>query len=204
MNKICIYLLTSPSGKIYIGKTSNFEKRMQSYAVQKAIRQPLLNRSILKYGFENFTKDILCECDKMSLNYWEVFYIKLFNSTNKSFGMNLHLGGNGGNVMTKEGRQRMLDMLVQRIGNKNPNFGNHFKHTETARKNMLQNQPSRKGCKNSRAKSVICIETGEVFGTANEAGKKIGVSGSMICRIVKGERKTAKGLHFERTAATDF
>ena len=48
-----------------------------------------------------------------------------------------------------------------------------------------------------KARKVRCIETGEVFDSCSEAGKAIGVTASCIRQIVIGNRKSARGLHFE-------
>ena len=48
-----------------------------------------------------------------------------------------------------------------------------------------------------KARKVRCIETGEVYNSYGEAGKAIGSDASSICRLLSGERKSVKGLHFE-------
>ena len=56
-NFSCIYKLTSPSGKIYIGQTQCLYKRFQDYRKPKA--NEYLMKAILKYGLENITVEIL-------------------------------------------------------------------------------------------------------------------------------------------------
>ena len=53
----CIYKLTSPSGKIYIGQTQCLYKRFQDYRKPKA--NEYLMKAILKYGLENISVEIL-------------------------------------------------------------------------------------------------------------------------------------------------
>ena len=48
-----------------------------------------------------------------------------------------------------------------------------------------------------KVRKVRCIETGEVYNGYSEAGKAIGVTASCIRQIVIGNRKSARGLHFE-------
>ena len=48
-----------------------------------------------------------------------------------------------------------------------------------------------------KLRKVRCIETGEVYNSCAEAGRAIGVSASLVNKVVSGEKKSAKGLHFE-------
>lgn len=48
-----------------------------------------------------------------------------------------------------------------------------------------------------KAKKVMCIETGMVYNSYNEAGRAIGASVSLISKVVSGEIGSAKGFHFE-------
>ena len=56
-NFSCIYKLTSPSGKIYIGQTQCLYKRFNDYRKPKA--NQYLMKAILKYGLENIIVVIL-------------------------------------------------------------------------------------------------------------------------------------------------
>lgn len=94
-----IYKWTSPIGKSYIGQTVNPKARKHDflgssyyYAGEK------INRARKKYGPENFTYEILieikCANEKelfKSLDYWEIFYIKKYNSVKN--GYNISEGG---------------------------------------------------------------------------------------------------------------
>ena len=48
-----------------------------------------------------------------------------------------------------------------------------------------------------KARKVRCIETGEVFDSCIEAGRKLGLPKSAVSKIIRGTQKSAKGLHFE-------
>jgi group I intron endonuclease len=94
-----IYKITSPSGKIYIGQTFNFERRMSSYRSGYCKNQKILFRSLIKYGFENHKVEIIDNSDSIKeLLNLEKFYIELFNSYNSENGMNLTRGGDGCNI----------------------------------------------------------------------------------------------------------
>lgn len=59
------------------------------------------------------------------------------------------------------------------------------------------------GEKNPRSKAVRCVETGEVFPTITAAGKSVGITHSRIRECCLGNRKTAKGFHWEYYIAED-
>lgn len=47
------------------------------------------------------------------------------------------------------------------------------------------------------SKSVICIETGEIFKSVNHAGKELCLNVGNISLVCSGKRKTCSGLHFK-------
>ena len=51
--------------------------------------------------------------------------------------------------------------------------------------------------KSRKARKVRCIETGEVYNSCIEAGRKLGLPKSAVSKIIRGTQKSAKGLHFE-------
>ena len=129
-NFSCIYLITSPVGKVYIGRTVNFRKRYNSYSKLRAIGQPRLYRSLNKYGFDSHNIEILIRCNIEELNFWESFYIKLFDSFNTEHGLNLTSGGdsslhteetkkkigeaNKGKIYSDETRKKMSEAFKER------------------------------------------------------------------------------------------
>ena len=93
----CIYMLTSPSGKRYIGQTINLRNRMQKYACNDSKGQVAIYRAIKKYGWENFDVDILLDVKRNDnirevLNIFESAFIKKFNTIDP-YGYNLTYGG---------------------------------------------------------------------------------------------------------------
>ena len=81
---IGIYKITSPSGKIYIGQSIDIEKRFKGYKYSKAKKQPVLNRSFLKYGVDKHIFEIVCECLKSELYELEAYYQKLYSANSKT------------------------------------------------------------------------------------------------------------------------
>jgi len=92
-NIYCIYKHTSPIEKHYIGQTNNYSKRTSNH--KKRNNQCLaFANAIKKYGWENFTHEILEENLTIDqANEREQFYIEYYNSLAPN-GYNLQTGGN--------------------------------------------------------------------------------------------------------------
>ena len=104
-----LYRLTSPSGRAYIGITNNVKKRWQEHAnASRCGSKCALHLAIKKYGFENFTKEILV---KSYLDYAKDLEVKaiIAYSTMVPAGYNMTAGGDGtvGYIFTEAQKQRM-------------------------------------------------------------------------------------------------
>ena len=75
---IGIYKITSPSGKIYIGQTTNFTKRKNYYKNGAKPYQVRIHNSLQKYGYDAHTIEFIEQCLVENLNererYWQDFY----------------------------------------------------------------------------------------------------------------------------------
>ena len=97
-----IYMYTSPSGKMYIGKTTNEYHRKVTHRNQAKNPKDYFHRAMAKYGFDSFTYEVLFRTksyDTNKLNYilntMEQYYIKKYGTTDPSIGYNLTIGGEG-------------------------------------------------------------------------------------------------------------
>jgi len=136
---IGIYKITSPSNKIYIGKSFNIINRFKRYKKLLCKEQPKLYRSFKKYGTENHIFEIIEKFDSIELkdlNNKEIYYIKLFNSKEK--GLNCTNGGDGilGFKHTKETVKNMSD----RLKGKPSKFKGSHHSTESKNKISLKNK----------------------------------------------------------------
>lgn len=130
MRKFVIYKITNlVNGKIYIGKTSRFEKRKKGYyqkslgkyKKESRISKSLITQALQKYGFENFKFEIIEEVlTPEILNEREKFWIRTFNSVDKSIGYNIALGGNGGDLFTNHpNKEAYREKIVKATSGKN-------------------------------------------------------------------------------------
>ena len=91
-----VYKYTSPSNKVYIGLTSgtqNKRARSKGYGYKRCTA---FWRAIEKYGWDNFTYEILAQdLTEEDAKQLEKYYIKLYNSTNPEKGYNISAGGDG-------------------------------------------------------------------------------------------------------------
>ena len=91
-NPGCVYLLTAPSGKQYVGITTQpIEKRWEGHQ-KKSSNCILVKRAIEKYGWDKINKEILLYCQKDQLGDFEKTFIALYNSLAPN-GMNCTSGG---------------------------------------------------------------------------------------------------------------
>ena len=155
MNNFCVYKHTSPSGKVYIGITSQKPKdRWDSGHGYK--NNIYFSRAIQKYGWANITHEVLLEgLTKSEAETKEKELIALYKSSDRHFGYNIALGGHI-NCFSEETRLKMSNShkgkklsIAQReklsiafSGENHPFYGKH--HTEEARKKISENQKGRK------------------------------------------------------------
>lgn len=100
-NRYWVYKLTSPSKRVYIGITSNIIKRFGCYKNLFTEGQPFLHKSLLKYGFENFNKEILhIGLSKNEAKSLEIEYVAIYKK--KRISLNLTDGGDTGNHLRGE------------------------------------------------------------------------------------------------------
>jgi group I intron endonuclease len=113
-----IYILTSPSGKSYIGQTiQSLDKRWKQHidASRREYKDncKVLNKSIRKYGHIHFTHSVLEECDNELLNTKEVEYIEKYN-TMVPYGMNIKQG-DGADSSSEVSKQKISESCKGRV-----------------------------------------------------------------------------------------
>ena len=103
-----IYCHLFPNGKRYIGITSVSPERRWGNGKNYSTC-PLINRAILKYGWENVKHDIIDTVEsKEEAETKEQYYISLFRSNESKYGYNVLPGGNvANNPLTDEIRYKL-------------------------------------------------------------------------------------------------
>lgn len=198
MNKWTVYIHITPSGKRYIGITSNkVENRWQN---GKGYRFQVFYRAILKYGWSNINhiifKNNLSEAEAKKE---EINLIKLYKTRDSAFGYNYTDGGDGalGYVFTEEQKAKLKEANT---GIKNHFYGkkhsietiSKFKqpYSEERKASLRVPKPNAQGKNNHNAKAVICLDTNEVFDTIAQASIKYHIASANIIKCCVGQRKT--------------
>jgi hypothetical protein len=100
-----IYKITSPTGKMYIGQSTNIENRKYYYTSIKCDKQHKLYNSLQKYGWEQHTFEILEECTLEQLNEKEIYWGLKYDVLGEN-GLNLRLGDANG-LCSEETKQKI-------------------------------------------------------------------------------------------------
>ena len=117
----CIYLLTNLITLMcYVGKSIDFEARMDEHKKGKDIDKSYVERSIRKHGWHNFKVEILIDnIPEEALSNLEIYYIAFYN-TMKPYGYNLTKGGEGtsGYKFTPEQLENCSQAQIRRQANR--------------------------------------------------------------------------------------
>lgn len=113
-----------------------------------------------------------------------------------------------GKYVSEETRKKMSENHADVSGSKNPRYGCKLSKeiidklvksskTPEAIQKMKEHKKWYSGAENPHAKSVMCIETGKVYSTINEAAVDTKCHASKISSVCHGKRKTTNNLHFK-------
>jgi group I intron endonuclease len=96
------------NGKWYVGNSMSIGSRMYHYKSNHFSGQLLFFRAVAKYGLVNFTCYKLMDCcpSKVSLNFWERFWVKEKDSFGEN-GYNLTIGGSGPQACSSDTREKL-------------------------------------------------------------------------------------------------
>lgn len=103
-----IYITTNHiNGKKYIGQRIYSRTGWKTYLGSGIV----LNRAIKKYGKENFSKEIIEECDsKEHLDEREIYWISYYNAIKSRNFYNIASGGDGGNTTSGFDAKRLAQL----------------------------------------------------------------------------------------------
>ena len=200
---IGIYKITSPNNKIYIGRSSNIEKRFKQYkSFNKSNNSQIkLIRSFNKYGIENHIFEIIEECDIELLNERERYYQEYYDCINPKKGLNCKLQGYGdnsgkmseetklkiskgnkGKIRTEEVKKKLsLIHIGKKVSQKT---------IESSRQRMLERKRYSGDIyccisdKNGMSKKVICTQTLKIWNTIRECSEEIGIKYNLLSRYL--------------------
>lgn len=165
-----IYITTNHiNGKRYIGQ-KKYDK--QGYWKEYLGSGLILAKAIEKYGRDNFSKEIIEECEsKEKLNDREKYWISHYDAVNSDNFYNLALGGDGGNTL---------------VGYTSEQLREHSKILSKSLKGVIN-----QGENNPRSKKVICLNNMQIFNTTVDASRYAEVSDVSIQSCCNGKTYTS-------------
>ena len=109
--------------KIYIGQTIDLDRRLHDHL--RTLRRGThhnhyLQRAFDKYGEKSFEFSVLQECSIDDLDKVEKEWIARLNSMNPLVGYNLESGGNRGQAVSEDTKEKKSGKNEQMFGNKLP------------------------------------------------------------------------------------
>lgn len=117
---IGIYKITCTSNNaIYIGQSTNIEKRWKSYKSLRCQSQSRIYRSLKKYGISNHEFEIIEQCNKVCLTDKEKYWISHFDTFGTSRGMNLKEPGRGGRLSNETKLKKSLSLKGRPLSEEN-------------------------------------------------------------------------------------
>lgn len=174
-----VYMLESPDGKKYVGRTLDFTRRMRQYESRSRNRSPIQN-AVDKIGFTNFKKTILetVEGDRMEvvskINRLEAAYIKKFNTAEEGYNVYRFDSRSGGSYRLSEATREKM------------------RKSQTGRKHSEESRSKRAGENAYQGKRVKSKILGKEFCTLKEAANYVGINGGCkISECINGKRKSA-------------
>lgn len=216
-NCYTVYKHTSPSGKVYIGITSQDVKERWGYG-QGYRNNEHFWRAIQKYGWKNFEHTILYEnltksqaCEK------EKELIAFYKSTNSEYGYNHSIGGESGSNGIKHSPETIEKIRKSNTGQKRSietrerirKIKTGVKYSEEAsRKKSIAlkgrkfSDKTKEKIGRSNGKTVVCIETGQTFYSAVQAAAHFGLSKCAVWNAIKNGQ-TCKGFHWKYLEDTE-
>lgn len=203
------------NGKIYIGQTLHSLKVRYPKHFSRKPSNNHLKSAYKKYGSENFRCDILQLCtDIHSLNYWEKYYIGLYNSSDPKFGYNKTSGGE--NFVPSQANCNLRSKLAKEYIEKNPQAIIELKQRSEVYWTSLENR-----ARKSEQMKVLCAskerrllmatvqgsEPFKVFTKTDnqyvgtwvnkaECARELSIDSRKICACLSGSRKSHKGYVF--------
>jgi group I intron endonuclease len=207
--KYIVYMHISPSGKKYIGITSQTPEKRWHKDGSGYKEQIYFWRAIQKYGWDNFQHKILlkdetfeyaCKIEKCLIRHYKTY--------DDRYGYNLTLGGEG-RLLTDEQKEQLSQ---QRQGVNACGYGN-FPSKETKKKmsevakNKIFNQTTKEKMANSKKKPVYQYnfdgELINMFNSASEGAIATETNIGNLCACCRNVVKQANGYFWSYSYIAD-
>lgn len=211
----CVYKITSPTNKTYVGSSINVVKRWKNYKNLDCKKQRKLYNSLKKHGYDNHKFEIITECDNETMLQLETHFGLFYNVLDQKAGLNLALpkdgevyGGYAKNRGTKKPgssdfkkgdvpwNKGIKGVIIP--WNKGVSMSNVSKLKMI--KSKIGKPSSKKGIKTGipihNAKIILDYNTGVFYYSSTEASKYNTNSRSSINNMLDGKVKNKTSLRY--------
>ena len=210
-----IYKITSPSGRLYIGKTYDLRKRINAYKcdIKKNRKNLKLHNSLRKYGWDAHVLEVIEEVTDELLNEREMYWIAELKTYCYEYpnGLNMTKGGDGQRSTWMHDIERRKKQSESRRGVNGTFYGRH--HTEENKK--LASERTRKynlehgvkvpewGAEKGREvvrRKIVCYDLNgdfvKEYNSLASASKELNIHHSCISESISKRKSQAKGYVF--------
>jgi group I intron endonuclease len=216
-----IYKITSPTGRIYVGKTKRVKTRIWEYRWRSKKRTSIIHMSIKKYGWFAHKFEIIEEVENEKLNEREIFWIKELNTYHQENpdGMNMTTGGDGNPGSWMHDLERRKKQSERFSGKGGTFYGKH--HTDENKRIIAEKSKAyalkhqlnvpKWGAEKGRKKvikPVVCYDkNGDFVGeyeSATRAAKELIISRTGIVENLSGGNSGVDGKYVFRYKAENY
>lgn len=171
----CVYILTSPEGKKYVGACKDLKSRWSKHG--RAYKgSTLIYEAIQRFGWENFNREVYQSgLTRRQASQKERELVLALRTNEKEYGYNLTNGGFDG-VRTLESLNKTRQILM----------------------GHPVSDSVRSALRKARSIPIICLETKEVFENSLEAGRKMNICSTSIGKNCNDRASNAGGFHFAK------
>lgn len=194
-----IYKITNHLGLIYIGQSTDIIRKKLVYEKKRCKSQPKIYSSIINFGWDTHSFEIIKECEINELNKFERYFQELYNSIENGLNSMYTNTNTKSGLLSEEMKEKLrkpkpkgfglkLSKTLKSLGDK------HMSKQSDSREKRRKTQLT-KGSDHPLVKPVIQynLENENVgnFISARDAGRKTKIHSSHIIDVCNGKRKTA-------------
>lgn len=147
-----IYIITSPTNKVYIGQSWALEQRLEQYKKLDCLKQRKIYASLKKHGVNTHKFEVILELrediSQTDLDTWEEYFYELYRANHEL--LNIRFPGSRGRH-SEETRQLFSKINKIRFSKPENNVFFGKKHSEESRRKMSL---SHKGTTHSAAQKA--------------------------------------------------
>lgn len=132
---IGIYKIISPSNKIYVGQSTDIEKRFKGYKKLYCKKQVKLYNSLKKYGVENHKFEIIEECSLEELDKQETYWKQQYNTVENGLNCSYYdFSPMKGNIHNDHTKRKISQSKIGHICYKDPERGRKISQSNKGKK----------------------------------------------------------------------